>query len=356
MIKKVIFLLLSVFLFTGCYDYNELNDLAIVSGMAIAYDENEYETTFEIMVTKKNDSGKKEESETMLVTGAGKTPAIAINNTIGKTDKKVLFNQLQIVLLDESVAQKGIKEISNYLFRDIHISNNFYYIISKETSAKDVLKAKIKNEPVVTNAILDLFNNQNDVELLDLHSEFDYIYAKLKDGKQDITIPSVNLKNNTVALATVGVFQKDKLISYLTKEESQTFYLLNSKVTNAFYYDDDASISIYKNKAKFKIKDNQLNVELNAQAAIKSLNEKANLREDKTNKELSKQFSQKIKKDVEQLIKKSKEINSDFLGLSSIYYRSNPSKYQNDSWKQLDYKIKVNLEVNRNGQTFEVIN
>ena len=51
--KKIIILLLSCFLFTGCYDYNELNNAAIVSGIAASYKNEKYNITFETIVTKK---------------------------------------------------------------------------------------------------------------------------------------------------------------------------------------------------------------------------------------------------------------------------------------------------------------
>ena len=352
--KKLLLFIVIPFLFTGCYDYIEINDRAIVSGMAVTYKDNKYEISLEIINAKKGENNQSQ-TNSIIISGTGKTPASSINNTLAKVNKNTLFSHLQIVLLDESVAKRGIKDISNYLFRDIHISHNFYYVLAKETDAKNILKVKLNNEKIVTNAILDLFNNSNDIELLDYSSEFDDLYAQLKNGKSDIIIPSVTLNNKNIILGSAGIFKNDKLVDYLTKKESQTYYLLKSKIKNSLFYTKDTAISIYENKSKFKVNDNTINISLDANAVIKCLNEKTNLRNGSKNNELSGSYSKILKKNIKNLIEKSIESNSDFLGFNTIFYEQNPHNYNKNIYKLLNYKISVNLEVNRNGQAYEVI-
>ena len=109
--KKIIILLLSCFLFAGCYDYNELNNAAIVSGIAASYKNEKYNITFETIVTKKSESNSSD-TKTMLVSSSGKTPAEAFDNTIASVDKKAVFSHLKVVILDETIAKKGIKDLS----------------------------------------------------------------------------------------------------------------------------------------------------------------------------------------------------------------------------------------------------
>ena len=45
--KKIFLMLFIPLLLSGCYDYNQLNDLAIISGIAIDYDKEEFKVTFE---------------------------------------------------------------------------------------------------------------------------------------------------------------------------------------------------------------------------------------------------------------------------------------------------------------------
>ena len=57
--KKLIVLGLLLVFFTGCYDYVEINEMAIVYGVAIDLKDEEYHVTFEILNKKnKNDMGQ----------------------------------------------------------------------------------------------------------------------------------------------------------------------------------------------------------------------------------------------------------------------------------------------------------
>ena len=55
--KKII-LIISLFMLTGCYDYQEINDLAIISAIGVDYKDDEYIITLEVLSDKVEDSGK----------------------------------------------------------------------------------------------------------------------------------------------------------------------------------------------------------------------------------------------------------------------------------------------------------
>lgn len=352
--KKIIILLLSCFLFAGCYDYNELNNTAIVSGIAASYKNEKYNITFETIVTKKSESNSSD-TKTMLVSSSGKTPAEAFDNTIASVDKKAVFSHLKVVILDETIAKKGIKDLSNYLFRDIHINNTFYYILAKNTEAKKIFETKVKNEPIVANALLDLFENQNSIEMINLNNEFDTLYGRLKENKEDIVIPSVSTNKKNISLETLGVFKKDKLKDFLTKDESKTYNLIKGKVSNLLLDDNNSAVTIYKNKCKMKTDKKNFTLNMSAEGIITSFDTDESLRNGKENKILSKDFSKIIKKKINKLIQTSKDLDSDFLGIGLTYYKKYPNEYKKEIFKNLNYQVNVKAIVNRNGQSFEVI-
>ena len=73
--KKLLILLLIPILLGGCYDYNELGDLAIVAGIGIDYQDDEFEVTFEILSTKKEGEQGSASSSTYNVSAKGNTVA-----------------------------------------------------------------------------------------------------------------------------------------------------------------------------------------------------------------------------------------------------------------------------------------
>ena len=47
--KKILIIILTLLLCTGCYDYKEINDLAIISAIGVDYENDEYVITLEIL-------------------------------------------------------------------------------------------------------------------------------------------------------------------------------------------------------------------------------------------------------------------------------------------------------------------
>ena len=62
--KKKIILIILILLLTGCSDYRELTDMAIVPSFAIDYKDNKYHVIVHVLDAKKED--KKAEYETLL--------------------------------------------------------------------------------------------------------------------------------------------------------------------------------------------------------------------------------------------------------------------------------------------------
>ena len=47
--KKIILLFILLFSLTGCFDYVEIDDLVIITGMLIDYKDNEFEITSQVI-------------------------------------------------------------------------------------------------------------------------------------------------------------------------------------------------------------------------------------------------------------------------------------------------------------------
>ena len=52
--KKILLIIPIIFLLTGCYNYREINELAIVSGISVTKEGNDIKLTTEVINPKKN--------------------------------------------------------------------------------------------------------------------------------------------------------------------------------------------------------------------------------------------------------------------------------------------------------------
>ena len=101
--KKIFLMLFIPLLLSGCYDYNQLNDLGIISGIAIDYDKEEFKVTFEIISTKK-EGETSSSSGTYYITSSGNTLVEAFTKSANKIDKVPYFEHVEIVVFSEEVA------------------------------------------------------------------------------------------------------------------------------------------------------------------------------------------------------------------------------------------------------------
>ena len=119
--KKIILILLLLTL-TGCKDYTEINDLAIVSGIIIDYVDNKYEITSELIINDK-------ESELQILTTKSTSIDEAIKEMSKLTNKKVFIPHLKILIITDNILKSDI-DYYDYFLRNSKSSMNFfvYYI------------------------------------------------------------------------------------------------------------------------------------------------------------------------------------------------------------------------------------
>ena len=89
---KKIFYLLIILLLTGCQNYRELNDLAIVTALSIDYntEEEEYTILAQVINTaNKKESTSSENSSFTLYKSTASSLSSAINNNILSSPKKI---------------------------------------------------------------------------------------------------------------------------------------------------------------------------------------------------------------------------------------------------------------------------
>lgn len=94
---KIIFILL-IFLFTGCYNYRELNNLAITSAVGIDKKDGKYYVTTQVINTQKMGSDSTStgsQSKFVLYETSGDTLQEAFRQIVLESPKRIYANHLQ---------------------------------------------------------------------------------------------------------------------------------------------------------------------------------------------------------------------------------------------------------------------
>lgn len=368
--KKFVLIIITLFILlisSGCYNYKEINDMAIVSSIGIDKDNknDKYIVSAQIMNSKESEDS--EDSQITVYTKEGDTVHEALRNITLKSPRKLYGNHLSKIVLSEEVAKEGIDNILDTFNRVTEVRNEFVITIVKEDKASDVLKVLTTTESIPAEYVklsLKIADKTSGLTYATKLDEFISLYLKKgidpvvpvlkieKKEKKGTTINNITTTNpiSKIVIEDLAVTNKGKLETYLKNEEVIGYNFLRNQIQKMIIpvkCDDEnnyASISILKNKTKSNTekKDNKyiINFNINSEAIITEYNCRKDLTDEKVIKELEKDTEKKIKRYIKNSLNKQKETKGKFLGLERIIYLDYP-KYKNE-----DYSVKYNAKVN----------
>lgn len=177
--KKIILIIIVMFS-TGCYDYKELNNLAIISGIAIDYKDNNYIINLEIL----NDNTKDEKS--YYIEGIGNTIKKAFDDANNKINHIPFYSHIKVLILGYNI---NYKDVIDYIIDKPSINNDFYVCIS--SNAKDIIRNKTNQEKIVSENIYYLLDRKNDKMTFEK-----FINDYLENKK--IKLPKLKIENNNI--------------------------------------------------------------------------------------------------------------------------------------------------------------
>ena len=178
--KKILILVFLILLLTGCYDYKELNNLAIVSGISIDYINNKYELNLEIL----NDD-ELSQNRVYYISDTGESLKEAFKNISLKINRIPLYSHIKIIILSDDVIKKKKKEFINYVIDNPNITTKFYIVRSNNSS--NILKFKEQKE-ISSESIYHLIETtKKKIDFMDL------AYAVIEN--KTLNIPNITIEN-----------------------------------------------------------------------------------------------------------------------------------------------------------------
>lgn len=349
-IFKVLILVFILILLSGCQNYAEINNYAIVSGISIDKGEknpNNYTVGIQIMNAKKD-----EESDNSLITfykSSGNTIFEALEKITLDSPKELYLGHNEVVVINDELAKETDPlDFLDYFMRESKVEKDSYVMIAKDDKAYDVLKIITPLETIPSRnlkATLSIADTYSGTLVITTIDEF---ISDLSGTGKDAIIPSVsitgdkefgasmeNIKESDpkskLKFDTLAFFENNKLKGYLTKNESMGYNFLNSTANKTYINikcDDEnyASLQVLESKLdeNIKFKNNKpiVNANIDVKVDLLEYNCKADfIKDEKYIKELEKKASSKIKKYMNEAVKKLYiENKSDALKYGSKFY------------------------------------
>lgn len=337
--KKIIILVSICFLIGGCFDYKELNDMSIVNGIAVDYQDNKYVVDLEINNSIKQNGDSLVATE--IIEGINNNLALAYNEATQNSNKLLYAEHVNLLLLSEEVAEKGINEIIDFFLRDITINNNYMVVITK--NPKDILKIK-KNNTSIINVIVDTIKYDINTTYL---NDLDLVAAKLLNEKVDLVLPYIEVENDNIIVNKIACFKKDKL-KYI--DDAKIYNFMIHKIDSTDFIYDNNVVNVYDQKIDYDIKKDKITIKITGNGRIKETDIGYNLKEVDDYNKIEYLINIKIEDEITKYLDNSFKREIDLLNLKDKYYKEFKRVKEN-----IKYDVEAKITLNKNGSIYEVV-
>ena len=353
--KKILIIILTLLLCTGCFDYKEINDLAIINAIGVDYENDEYVITLEIL----NDQIDKDSSKITSYTkvGHGKNLTSAIENAADKLSKQLIFNHIKLMILSKSIIEEKFENIIDLFLRNTYFRENFYVISTTKNKPETLLNHTTNEAPIASTAITDTLESIRYSSNTNVLKKFDEMVEEVITYGIDTCFSNITLKDNEFIVDGMSIFNNYSYKSNLSNEYVKIYNLLTDNFDRPTYtinYDNlSFTTAINNGKINAEIKSGTINVTGNLMGRIIDNDPKYNIRDPKNLERIDNDFTNLLNKKISEFIKVLQDNNSDILGITRNYYKKTRTK-DKDYWLKLDIKSNIKFNINKKGLIYDV--
>lgn len=382
--RKILIIISLLFLLTGCYNYRELNDLAIVSAIAIDYKLDEFNVTIQIVNPKKQqDVSSANEPEFLIYESSAKTLQSAFRQVVNTSSNRIYGSHLQVLVISEDVATNHMDKILDFFAREPEARSEFYVMIARDNSAKDELSITTPLINLSSTSIMKLIETNNKNLGIAKTVTFNELLNDYLNPYKEISLPSIKIignnieesesqenlektdTNSKIEISTTGIFKDKKLIGFLSEDDSIGLnILLNNTDTTMISYkcsDDEfivSEINSLKSKIDADLKNKKVDIKISGHSILSEINCNLNIKDD----EIIDMIASDINEELRQLVVNS--INTiqfnykiDALNIKDILYKDNPKYFKDnlnnwsDIYQEIEFNVLVDLKLYEKGNT-----
>lgn len=375
----------------GCWDRIELNDVSIVTGLAVDKGEkSKYRLTIEVVNASQFSTNQLggEAAPALTYSLEGQTISEIIHKVnIGMT-RRLIFSHTRVLYISEDVAKAGIIEFLDYLDRSGQFRNDFNIMVTKGEKAEAFTKVtypvqkvpslKVHNQ---TKSFNEEWGGDPGVRLTD------FISALTSKGRNPVSATLIitgdpkkgessenNMKTGVdtlVEMDGMAVFKDDRLIGYLSVDETRNYYWTQElKTTNMSVPCSDEedksedggyiAVTVVETYTKLKVDyvngKPKLKVNINGETRIEATQCMNDITKIKTYDDYEKKINRYVANDIQETIKKVQtEFGVDIFGFGDAFNRQHHKEFKKveNNWDevfaQADVEVDINLHLRRSG-------
>ncbi|MBB5172288.1 Ger(x)C family spore germination protein [Texcoconibacillus texcoconensis] len=235
--RLLIFLSVLTLLLSGCWDRQEINDLAIVLGAGIDItDEGLIDLSVEIVTAQEGQEEEQGGAQTYVESATGQTVVDATSTLQQKLSRQLFWGQMEAIIMSENMAREGVHGSLDFFARQPQTRLRNYIYVTEE-NPKEVFAATPHLEVSTTKTLAELSEFQAGLNVTTL----DFLRALESEGEHGVlpmveTLPQdagkeeeqTDLMGNRAAL-----FKRDKMIESIDMDITRGVMWLRDEIEGA---------------------------------------------------------------------------------------------------------------------------
>ena len=349
-IIKILISIIIISLISSCYDYREVNDIDIITGIGIDIQNNDYYISLEILKNKGDKQSM--ELDSSLIIGKGLSIASALENATNQLSKSPNYAHLKVMILSKKALEEKWFSIMDYFLRNTDFRENFYVVATNNSKPETILKTKNDQDKVVSIAISNYLENNKSTTINNSFEEYAKYYTTFN---KSLIFTNVDIKDDLIITDGALIYNNNHTI-LLNNNDVDIYNLFNNKsniVLNKIYDDKYFSIIINNSKLSLNIKNGKLLVNGSINAQILNNETNLDLKRLKTITMLNNDFKAIIEKRISDFLLLIQNSKTDLFGLDYMYFQKTRKK-ANDYWLYLDIVVNIDFSINKKGLIYEV--
>lgn len=351
---KKILIILILFISTGCSDYQELDSLSYVTGLAVDYIDNSYIVTFEVMENEVTSDGV--DALTYISVGSSTSLYEAFVNASTKLNKTAYFLHTQVIILSTNVIREQLYDVVDTIIRNPKLNEEFLLVVTSDNPT-DILSLQTEVNKSASFYIYGLIKDNEYATNYYLETPFAVFTDTLMNDNIDPILSLISIEDDEIIINGSLAFSNYDITQSMTLSETNLYNAMNDDtafIPLTIYIDDDTvDISLKISECDIDVSSNNIVINLVAESEIKKSDENIDLEIDKTYALIDEAINTELEKQVTNLVEVLQNSNSDIFGFSKIFYM-NQRISNNDLWTNAQVEVNVSSYVSRKGIVFNV--
>lgn len=331
-----------------------LEDIGMVDSMAFDYiDENEMRLT--VAIPQYSPEAEQDTQNFSITTDLVSSGIVKIEK---QSDKKIVFNQLRVVLVNEDFARKGnVRKIIQHLYRNAEVGNKVLIAVVKD-NAEAILKGDYPDKPNINFYLNDLLEPSINTAFNPNTNIHDFMYT-ITNPVIDTILPYIEKRGDKLEVEGVAIFKGNHMHELIKPEEALVIQALNGRKNlaplhldlNAGHGEEKLMIDLIESSVKKESNQNVNSPKLTIFLTIKgTLSEYKGKREShlftvESISDLEKDVNKQLEQDIGDFLERLNKAEVDPAGLSEEFRMYYHGKWTTKKTRALISKLDVKVHV-----------